>query len=127
MPVAQQLILVALGGAAGAACRHLINLGFARSDYPWSTVIVNVAGSLLLGALVYWFALRGGAWQTSGRLLLATGFCGAFTTMSALALETRDLAQASSTWSASVFALGTLGLSIAGLVVGAGLARAVLD
>ncbi|MEO1594348.1 MAG: CrcB family protein [Pseudomonadota bacterium] len=127
MPVTQQLILVALGGAAGAACRHLINLGFARSDYPWSTVIVNVAGSLLLGALVYWFALRGGAWQTSGRLLLATGFCGAFTTMSALALETRDLAQASSTWSASVFALGTLGLSIAGLVVGAGLARAVLD
>ncbi|MEO1119348.1 MAG: CrcB family protein [Pseudomonadota bacterium] len=127
MPVTQQLVLVALGGAAGAACRHLVNLGFARSDYPWSTLIVNVVGSLLLGALVYCFAFRGGAWETSGRLLLATGFCGAFTTMSALALETRELAEAGSSWSASVFALGTLGLSIAGLIIGAGLARAVLD
>lgn len=127
MSVALQLVLVALGGAAGAAARHLVNLAFVRADYPWSTLIVNVLGSLLLGVLVYWFALRGGHWQTSGRLLLATGFCGAFTTMSALALETRELAETSSTFSASLFALGTLGLSVAGLVIGAGLARAVLD
>ena len=127
MSVALQLALVAIGGAAGAAGRHLVNLAFARADYPWSTLIVNVAGSLVLGFLVYWFALRGGAWQTSGRLLLATGFCGAFTTMSALALETRELVASSSAFAATVFALGTLALSVAGLVIGAGLARALLN
>ena len=61
---------------AGAVCRQLVNLAFARSAWPWSTLIVNVAGSALLGFLVYWFALRGGWWESGGRLLLATGFCG---------------------------------------------------
>ncbi len=127
MPLLQQLVLVAIGGAAGAACRHGVNLAFARGTLPWSTFIVNVAGSLLLGFLVYWFALRGGAWESNGRLLLATGFCGAFTTMSALALETRELAEAGSMTGAAVFALGTLVLSVLGLMLGAGLGRLLLE
>ncbi len=121
-----QLLLVAIGGAFGAAARHAVNLMLARGNWPWSTLIVNVLGCILLGIFVHWFTMRDfGWWQQSGRLLLATGFCGAFTTMSALALETSELARVSGSGVAAGFAVGTLVLSIAGLFVGVWLARSV--
>jgi CrcB protein len=73
--------LVFLGGGIGAALRHAVNLAVARLGYvfPVGTLAVNVLGSVLMGVLVAWFALRTGTHQHV-KLLLTTGLLGGFTT-----------------------------------------------
>ena len=76
-------LLVGLGAALGAALRFAIA---SRLDarFPWGTFAVNVAGSLLLGAL--------SALSLSGQAsaLLGTGLCGGFTTYSSFAVQAHD-------------------------------------
>ncbi len=58
-----QTLLVFVGGGLGAAARHGVNIAAARLfgvGFPWGTVIVNVAGSLVMGLIVAWLAFRGG-------------------------------------------------------------------
>ncbi|MGH3347221.1 MAG: fluoride efflux transporter FluC [Nocardioides sp.] len=74
-------VLVALGGALGAVLRYAVNRWLATSPFPWATLLVNVAGSLLLGIVAV-------AADGPARTLLGTGVAGALTTYSALALET---------------------------------------
>ncbi|MGL5908886.1 MAG: fluoride efflux transporter FluC [Phycicoccus sp.] len=77
-------VLVAVGAAAGAPLRYLVSH---RLRERWGataasgTLVVNVAGSFVLGVLVG--AGVSGSWLT----LVGTGFCGALTTFSTLALE----------------------------------------
>ena len=83
------VLLVALGAAVGAPLRYLVDRFVqARHDsvFPWGTLTVNVAGSLLLGVLV---ASVDGRWLA----LLGTGFCGALTTYSTFGYETVRLVQ----------------------------------
>ena len=74
------VVLVGVGGVAGALSRHL--LGERIDARTGDTLAVNVLGSLALGALVA--APVGDA----AALALGTGFCGAFTTFSTFAFET---------------------------------------
>ena len=78
-------LLVGLGGVLGALARHL--LGERVDARQGDTLLVNLLGSLLLGALV--------AVPVGAPLLqfLGTGFCGAFTTFSSFAFETVRLAE----------------------------------
>jgi CrcB protein len=73
-------LLVAFGAAAGAPLRLLAGHYLDRTTH-WGTLLVNLAGSLLLGALV------GHGVDGNALALLGTGFCGAFTTYSALAVQ----------------------------------------
>lgn len=86
-------LLVAAGSAAGGVCRWLLSSALQRPGLPGGTLAVNVLGSLLAG----WLAARLGEAPSgstaTARLLLVTGFCGGFTTFSALTLETLRLAQ----------------------------------
>lgn len=80
--------LVALGGAAGALARWAVTRPPLRDPhaFPTTTFAVNVLGAALLGYLVGRVPVTGP--RTEGvRLLLGTGFLGAFTTFSAFALE----------------------------------------
>ena len=83
------LALVVLGGAVGAPLRYLTDLFVqARHDsvFPWGTFVVNVVGSLLLGALAAGSAEAGlPDWVLT---LAGTGFCGALTTFSTWSFET---------------------------------------
>ena len=80
----KMLALVGLGGAVGAVLRYLV--GEWMSDgFPWGTLAVNLAGSLLLGILV------GMSLSAEMGLLLGTGIMGAFTTMSAYSVDLIEL------------------------------------
>ena len=77
------LLYVALGAAVGAPLRFL-TAHLLDGRLPWGTVLVNVTGSFLLGAL-------GGLGLGVGTAaLLGTGFCGALTTFSAFAVQTHE-------------------------------------
>jgi CrcB protein len=116
------VLLVAMGAAVGAPLRYLTDRMVQSrygSDFPWGTLTVNVAGSLLLGFLVG--LPVGAAWTT----LLGTGFCGALTTYSTFSYETLQLARAGTRVRAAVYVmlsiLAGLGAAALGLLAGAAL------
>jgi CrcB protein len=82
-----ELAAVFAGGFAGAMARAGVAEGLTGGGgWPWATFAVNVAGAALLG----WVVTRYAAGST-GRSLLATGFCGALTTFSTMQLELLEL------------------------------------
>ena len=97
--MAQKLLLLALAGALGTIARYGIAGFIPRIDsspFPWGTFIVNVMGCFIVGLLWTLFESR---WPVSSvvRLIVLVGFMGAFTTFSALMLETNELLN-SSAW-----------------------------
>lgn len=85
------LLAVLLGGCAGGAARFAIVRAWptGSSGFPWSTLLVNYGGAAALGVLV---VLAGSVWRSRyARPLLGTGFCGAFTTFSAVVVDTDRL------------------------------------
>ncbi len=91
----ETFLLVGLGGFVGANMRYWIS-GLAAQrlgqTFPWGTLIINVSGSLLLGVLLGWAANRIEI-DPRVRLLIATGFFGAYTTFSTYANESVSLWQ----------------------------------
>jgi fluoride exporter len=86
-------LLVAVGGMIGSVARYEL-AGFVQrlteSPFPMGTLCVNVGGSFILG-FVMALSLERGVLGADARLLLGTGFCGGFTTMSTFAYETMAL------------------------------------
>jgi CrcB protein len=83
------IVLVMLGGAAGAALRYLVSLATLAvfgAGLPFGTWAVNIAGSLAMGVLTG-ALLRAGAAAEPLRLLLGVGVLGGFTTFSAFSLD----------------------------------------
>lgn len=119
------LALACAGGALGAGVRHLINTAFmARglAEFPWSTFMINVTGSLLMGLLVGLFQAKAVA-APELRTFLATGVLGGYTTFSAFSLDVVVLIERNQPLAAMAYAGGSVLLSIAALVAGLGLAR----
>jgi len=90
------LLAVALGGAVGAPLRHGLGLAVpaSPSGFPTGTLLINVVGCLLLGALVESLALRarpGTPASRYARPFAGSGLLGAFTTYSTFAVETDRL------------------------------------
>jgi CrcB protein len=91
-----QLAAIAAGGALGALLRFWVASGVAAwlgRGFPYGTLLVNVSGSLAIGALYVLLLERadvGAVW----RLFLMTGLLGAFTTFSTFSLETLVLIEA---------------------------------
>lgn len=88
---------LAVGGVVGAFSRYFVALGvfsLLGGWLPWGTLIVNLTGCFLIGLFDRAIVSRG--WGgPHGRMLLMTGFCGAYTTFSSLILELDDLLKAS--------------------------------
>ena len=121
--------LVFLGAGLGGALRHGVNAGCARlfgSGAPWGTLAVNVSGSLAMGLLVGWLALRAEAgWAAPARLFAATGVLGGYTTFSAYSLDALALWERGEAVTALVYAASSVALSIAALAGGLAAARAL--
>ncbi len=114
------LCAVAGGGALGALARHGVNVTAAHfygANFPFGTLAVNILGSFLMGVLITVFAL---AWQPSEalKLLLVTGFLGAFTTFSTFSLDFVQLWERGETSMAVVYMMSSVLLSIGALISG---------
>ena len=111
------MICLAAGSLVGGFARWLLSDAVSRGlgvRFPFGTLAVNLSGCFLIGALHGLGEARLGA---QGRLLLMTGFCGAFTTFSAWILESSTLIDRGE-WR------GALGYVLASVVLGLALFRA---
>ena len=123
------LLLVGLGGAFGAICRYLLGVQAYRafgSGFPYGTFAANLVGGLLMGVLVGWLALRGGADQDKWRVLLGVGGLGGFTTFSAFSLETALMIERKAYGTAAAYSLASVVLSVTALFAGLLLMRRLL-
>ena len=115
------------GGLLGAAAREAIEqlLPTTTHGFPTATFLINLAGAFVLGVLVETLVRSGddAGWRRQARLFGGTGFCGAFTTYSTLAVETVQLGRHGA-WSIAgayivASAAGGLLMAASGIAVGA--------
>jgi fluoride exporter len=104
-------ILVALGSAAGGVARYWLaqRLAAVSAAYPVGTFVVNLSGCALIGFLAAWRP-AGALGSPEARLLLATGFCGGFTTFSAFAGEMSLLSEGGARGLAAAYAVSSVAL-----------------
>jgi len=115
-------LLMALAGGLGAGTRWSLDTWLrtrVSSWLPWSTHLINVSGSLLLGLVVGLGA--DDTWHT----VLGTGFLGGYTTFGTASVESVHLALDGRGRAATVNAVGMLALSVAAASLGYALGRAL--
>jgi CrcB protein len=121
-------LIVFLGGGLGSALRHGINIVAARAfgtEFPYGTLIINVVGSLAMGLIVEYFALKTGLPQRM-RLFLTTGILGGFTTFSTFSLEAALLYERGAVASAAIYVIASVVLAIGGLFAGLMIVRTLV-
>lgn len=108
-------LYVGAGGALGAIARYGLSVALPRAGMPlpYGTLLANLLGCLLMGGILQWLAESD--WHGSTllahepyRLLFAVGFCGSFTTMSALVYELSGMLQRDSAVAAFAYLSATL-------------------
>jgi CrcB protein len=114
------MLLVGIGGAIGAILRYIISDIMPSEGLPYGTITVNLIGSLLLGFM--FGAIAADALISQDNLLLfGTGILGAFTTMSAFAMETVNLSE-NEVSTAMIYVtltiMGSIGLAWSGYKIG---------
>jgi CrcB protein len=115
--------MVFLGAGIGGVARYGIGrlLPTSGAGVPWSTLIVNVSGSLLITLFAAIAQQKGMSTQTHA--FLTIGLCGGYTTFSALSAESLTMIQGGHWGRAAWYALASVVLcllaSVAGLRLGA--------
>jgi len=125
MPI---LLQVALGGALGASLRYLTvqySLRAFGPSFPYGTMLVNIAGSFVMGLAAVYLMERFG--QSRIAPFVLTGVLGGFTTFSAFSLDVLTLLEKGRVLSASFYLAGSVGLSIVAVLIGVLMMRMVLS
>jgi fluoride exporter len=113
-----QVVLVAVAGALGTLSRYGLGRAVGTTDFPWTTLAINLAGSFALGVVVKGAVEHG--WSTTTTATIGTGFLGGFTTFSAFSVETHTLLRDGRTGAAAFY----VGLSVVGGIAAAALGYA---
>ena len=115
----KSFLLVFLGGGLGSALRYLV--ASAMNQYskvlPFGTFTVNILGCLLIG-MILGYAQKENTLTSNQILLLATGFCGGFTTFSAFANENLELIKNGEIFNFSVYTIGSILIGILAVCIG---------
>ncbi len=113
-----------MGGGAGSSLRYLIGLYLNSRDtgIPYGTFLANILGSFIIGLILGW-ALKNDAMQSNAVFLLATGFCGGFTTFSTFAYENHVLLKTGDFFNFAIYTLASLVLGFGAVFAGMALAR----
>jgi len=104
----KNLLLVFVGGGFGSVLRYIIGkyLNNTESGIPYGTFAVNILGSLLIG-IILGMAAKNNTLSQNQTLLLATGFCGGFTTFSTFAYENQVFLKAGDFTSFAVYTIAS--------------------
>ena len=115
----KSFLLVFLGGGLGSSLRYLVTI--AMNQYskvlPFGTFTVNIIGCLLIG-MILGYAQRENTLTSNQTLLLATGFCGGFTTFSAFANENLELIKNGEIFNFSVYTIGSILVGVLAVYIG---------
>ena len=121
----QTILCISAGAILGANARYFLGQYISRisaSALPYSTLLINATGSLILGFFLIWTTERVLA-DPRWRLFVAIGFCGSYTTFSTYAYETFALLEQGQ-WRVSVLnMIASNLLCLIGVAAGAALAR----
>lgn len=115
----KQIILVFLGGGFGSALRYVIGkyLNNSQSVIPYGTFVVNIMGCFVIG-VVLGLATKNNTLNSNQTLLLASGFCGGFTTFSAFAYENMLLLKSDDYFSFATYTILSFAVGFLAVVFG---------
>ena len=115
-------LIVMLGGAVGSLARYVAGTAIMNrfgARFPLGTLIVNVTGCFLIGAIMTALTQRSAAPHPNWRLLLVVGFLGGYTTFSSFAYETFVSAREGSPWMGLLNVLASVVLGYIAVWLGA--------
>ena len=115
----KSFLFVFLGGGLGSGLRYLV--ASAMNQYskvlPYGTFTVNMLGCLLIG-LILGYAQKENTLTSDQTLLLATGFCGGFTTFSAFANENLELIKNGEIFNFSIYTISSILVGVLAVFIG---------
>lgn len=120
----KQLLLVFFGGGIGSLLRYLISKTFNSyfQHFFLGTFLVNIIGCLLIG-IILGISVKGNYLSGNQTLLLATGFCGGFTTFSTFAFEKHSLITSGEFMHFAFYTIVSVAVGILAVALGLWLAK----
>jgi CrcB protein len=126
-PGIRTVIAIALGAIPGALIRYLVSAfsqgAFGKDFAYYGTFFVNITGCFLLGLFLTMNEEKFNNWSPEIRLMVATGFCGAYTTFSTYGLETVTMLQKGNFTLAAFYWTNSAIIGIIAIIIGVSLAR----
>lgn len=122
----QSAFAVLVGGGIGSLARYGITFALAQRlgpGFPWATLLINVTGSFIIGAVAELTQTRAFSGAPVLRLFLMTGVLGGYTTFSSFSYETLTLVGERAAMLAAGYAIGSVILGVTAAFAGVALAR----
>ncbi|MEK9755797.1 MAG: fluoride efflux transporter CrcB [Bacteroidota bacterium] len=122
----KEIILVFLGGGLGSSFRFLLNKIIPNDSFPYSTLIVNLIGSFLIGLIIS-YLIKNNMLKSDYFLLLVVGICGGLTTFSAFSLENLNLIKSNEIFNSIIYILISVSFCIILTYLGYALMNKILN